>query len=71
MWVSYAIRKNRGIDMLREMSRASRWAVLMEGAVLICRTVEEHGLRVSCAYRGNWVREMFRRELCLLRKLCS
>ena len=62
---SYANRWNRAIDVLREMSWASRWAMLMEGAVLIGRTVDEHGLGVRCACRWNWFREMLRRELCL------
>ena len=62
MWVSYGNRRNGGIDVLREMSWASRWAILMEGAVLIGRTVDEHCLGVSYAHRWNWVRDMLRRE---------
>ena len=44
MGVSYDNRWNRGIEALREMSWASRWAMLMEGVVLIGMKVDGRGL---------------------------
>ena len=43
----YAHRRKGGMDVLRRMSWTGRWALLIEGTMLIDKLVDEHGLWVS------------------------